>query len=273
MCLKEVLYGCNLMQKCIGFVCRLQQLLSVCLKGCSMMKTAVIILAAGLGKRMQAGCNKMFLTIQGKTVLEHTVQAFQNSDAVDGIVIVVREAELAQVQQMVPQKVYPKIIDYAGGGKERQDSVYCGLQVLPREYERVLIHDGARPMVTQDLILRLLQPLSPSCGTVAGVPAKDTVKRVDKDGMVVETLERSQLWNIQTPQCFYTDTIRRCHQQAQQEGYYGTDDASLAERYGVSVQIVQGYYENIKLTTPEDLAVAELFLQRIQNSERGGEDK
>ena len=126
---------------------------------------------------------------------------------------------------MVPQKVYPKIIGYTGGGKERQDSVYCGLQVLPKAYERVLIHDGARPMVTQDLILRLLQPLSPSCGTVAGVPAKDTVKRVDKDGMVVETLERSQLWNIQTPQCFYTDTIRRCHQQAQQEGYYGTHDA------------------------------------------------
>ncbi len=247
----------------------LRQLLSMCLEGCSIMKTvmktAVVILAAGSGKRMQAGHNKMFLTLQGKTILEHTVQAFQSSASVDGIVIVAKQEELEQVQQMVPAASYSKIIGYTVGGKERQDSVYCGLQALPEDYTYVMIHDGARPFVTATLIEQLLDDVTDQCGTIAAVPAKDTIKRVDANGMVQQTLVRSELWNVQTPQCFATAAIRRCHQLAQQEGYYGTDDASLAERYGLQVKVVPAYYENIKLTTPEDLDVAEVFLKRLKS--------
>lgn len=227
------------------------------------MKTAAILLAAGSGKRMKAGRNKLFLTLQGKPVLEYTAEAFQRCPLVDGIVVVAKEAELEQVKQMLPQTVFDKILCYTIGGKERQDSVLCGLQALPAAYERVLIHDGARPFVTDGLIASLLHKLTPDCGTIAAVPAKDTVKRVNADGMVQETLMRSELWNIQTPQCFYTAPILNCYLRGQGEGYIATDDASLAERYGLAVKVVPAYYENIKLTTPEDLDVAEVFLKRL----------
>lgn len=227
------------------------------------VKTAAIVLAAGSGKRMQAGQNKMFLQLSGKTVLERTVSAFQHCDAVDGIVVVAKAEELAQVKEILPQKIYDKIVAYTAGGKERQDSVLCGLHMLDAQYSKVLIHDGARPFVSDELVHNLLDGLTPGSGTIAGVPAKDTVKRVNADGIVEETLVRSELWNIQTPQCFYTNEILSCYEQAQRENYSGTDDASLAEKYGLSVHVVQAYYENIKLTTPEDLDVAEVFLKRL----------
>ena len=227
-------------------------------------KTAVILLAAGSGKRMKAGQNKLFLTLQGRTVLEYTADAFQQSRQVDGILVVAKESELEQVRTLLPQTQYDKIIGFTAGGKERQDSVLCGLQALPQAYSRVLIHDGARPFVTDGLIAELLFKLTPECGTIAGVPAKDTVKRVDADGFVQQTLTRSELWNIQTPQCFYTAPILRCYQQGKADGYIATDDASLAEHYGLPVKVVSAYYENIKLTTPEDLDVAEVFLKRMQ---------
>ena len=212
---------------------------------------------------MQAGKNKLFLTLQDKPVLVYTAEAFQRSELVDGIVVVAKESELELVQQMLPQAQFDKIIGYTAGGRERQDSVFCGLQALPEGYERVMIHDGARPFVTEALIVGLLEHLAPDCGTIAAVPAKDTVKRVNDNGLVQETLLRSELWNIQTPQCFYTEPIRRCYLQGQQDGYAATDDASLAERYGLAVKVVPAYYENIKLTTPEDLDVAEVFLKRL----------
>lgn len=227
------------------------------------MKTAAIVLAAGAGSRMKAGQNKLFLTLQGKPVLEHTVQAFQNSPDIDAVLVVAKETELEQIRQMVPQAQFSKIQGYVIGGAERQDSVLHGLRALPSEYRRVLIHDGARPFVTDTLIADLLEALTETNGTVAGVPAKDTIKRVNADGMVIETPARRELWNVQTPQCFYTEPILRCYEQADREGYRGTDDASLAERYGLAVKIIPAYYENIKLTTPEDMDVAEVFLKRL----------
>ncbi len=227
------------------------------------MKTAAILLAAGSGKRMQAGKNKLFLTLHDKPVLAYTADAFQQSADVDGIVVVAKEAEMEQIQQMLPQEKYNKILCYTAGGKERQDSVLCGLQALPEEYTRVLIHDGARPFVTKTLIADLLAAMTEDCGTIAAVPAKDTVKRVDNDNMVQETLKRSELWNIQTPQCFYTKPILNCYLQGVRDSFTATDDASLAEQYGLAVKVVPAYYENIKLTTPEDLDVAEVFLKRL----------
>ena len=210
-----------------------------------MNNTAAIILAAGSGTRMKAGQNKLFLELNGKAVLEYTVAAFQRSRAVDAIVIVAKAEELERVQAMIPQQLYDKIIAYTAGGKERQDSVLCGLRV------------------TDALLEDLLAQLMPGMGTIAGVPAKDTMKRVNAEGIVLETPVRSELWNIQTPQCFYTNEILSCYERALEEGYSGTDDASLAEKYGLSVRVVPAYYENIKLTSPEDLDVAEIFLKRL----------
>lgn len=232
------------------------------------MKTAAIILAAGSGKRMQAGKNKVFLTLQGKTVLEHTVQAFQESALIDGILLVTKDTEMAWVERLVPRSHYDKIIGYTIGGKERQDSVLCGLENLPTVYERVLIHDGARPFVTEALIAKLLAQLTPECGVIAGVPVKDTIKRVDAWGMVQETPARSQLWQVQTPQCFYTAAILECYRKAQENGFIATDDASVAEQYGLPVKVEEAYYENIKLTTPEDLETAEIFYQRMRKNEK-----
>ena len=232
------------------------------------MKTAAIILAAGSGKRMQAGKNKVFLTLQGKTVLEHTVQAFQESALIDGILLVTKDTEAAWVAQLIPQGKYDKIIGYTIGGKERQDSVLCGLEYLPAAYERVLIHDGARPFVTEALIEKLLAQMTPQCGVIAGVPVKDTIKRVDAQGMVQETPARSQLWQVQTPQCFYRAAILECYQRAQADGFAATDDASVAEQYGLPVKVEEAYYENIKLTTPEDLETAGIFYQRVRKQKK-----
>ena len=237
-----------------------RQLLLVCMEGCEPMKTAAIVLAAGSGTRMKAGKNNLFLSLQGRTILEHTASVFQNCPLVDGIVVVARKTELPQVQQILPQTVYNKILCYIAGGAERQDSVLCGLQVLPADFEQVLIHDGARPFVTDQLIQDLLAQVTPQCGAIAGVPAKDTIKRVNDAGLVQQTLQRRELWNIQTPQCFYTASILRCYQQGRADGYCATDDASLAEQYGLAVKVVPSYYENIKLNKPGELDVAEVFL-------------
>lgn len=213
---------------------------------------------------MKAGKNKLFLELSGKTVLEHTIEVFEASPLVDGIVLVCKKDERSWVEELVGKKGYRKIIRAVDGGKERQDSVLCGLKALPESCERVLIHDGARPFVTEKLLKNLLDSLTPGCGTVAGVPAKDTIKRVDEKGMVIETLVRSQLWQMQTPQCFYKEPILKCYTDADKEGYRGTDDASLAEYYGMEVKIIRSHYENIKLTTPEDIDLAEVFLKRME---------
>ena len=242
----------------------LRQLFFLYRKGVSTISNDAIILAAGSGTRMKAGKNKLFLELSGKTVLEHTIEAFESSDSIDGIVLVAKKEEREWVEKLVSERSYHKIISTVNGGKERQDSVLCGLKALPESCERVLIHDGARPFVTDALLRALLDALKVDCGTVAGVPAKDTIKRVNADGMVVETLVRSELWQMQTPQCFYKEPILKCYLDADREGFRGTDDASLAEHYGMDVKIIRSHYENIKLTTPEDLDLAEVFLKRME---------
>ena len=231
------------------------------------MKTTAILLAAGSGRRMRAGQNKLFLTLHGKTILEHTADVFQKSVLVNEILVVGKEEELWQIQQLLPQTTYSKIVAYLSGGAERQDSVRNGLQEVSKESDVVWIHDGARPFVTQELLYQLLQAVRPNCGAIPGVPSKDTVKQVTFDGMVERTLVRSTLWNIQTPQCFWRQQIQDCHAEALRQEYVGTDDASLVEWCGGHVRVVPAYYENIKITTPEDLIVAEAFWQNFQEKE------
>lgn len=225
-------------------------------------RAAAIVLAAGQGKRMAAGCNKQFLTLGGLPVLAQTLAVFEACSAIDYCIVVARAEECAYCQKEIVERYQlQKVQSVVAGGAERQDSVYQGLLALPKDYQYVAVHDGARPLVTEAILQRVLAAVEPNCGAVPGVPVKDTIKRTDAQGLVLETPPRASLWSVQTPQIFAREQLMAAYEAAQAEGYYGTDDASLVEHQGGAVRMVMGSYENIKLTTPEDLPLAENILR------------
>lgn len=232
-------------------------------------QAAAIILAAGQGKRMKAGCNKQFLTLGGQPVLAQTLAVFEASPHITDCIVVARAEECAYCQQEIVEKYQlRKVRAVVAGGAERQDSVYQGLLALPEDCQYVAVHDGARPLVTEALIRRVLETAEPDCGAVPGVPVKDTIKRTDAQNLVLETPPRASLWSVQTPQIFAREQLVAAYEAALAEGYYGTDDASLVEHQGGAVRICMGSYDNIKLTTPEDLPLAESILcRRIEGEE------
>ncbi|MHB9095403.1 MAG: 2-C-methyl-D-erythritol 4-phosphate cytidylyltransferase [Eubacteriales bacterium] len=227
-----------------------------------MDKIKAIIPAAGQGRRMKSYLNKQFMLLQGMPIIVHTLRVFQAADIISDIVLVCGAGEeeyyrkeiLLNYEITKPTVVVP-------GGKERQDSVYRGISTISDDGGYVMIHDGARPLATVDLINRIAEEVVLSGAVVAGVPVKDTIKRTDAGGFIIDTLQRERLWHIQTPQAFKLDLIKLAHEQAKGADYYGTDDATLVERMGVGVRIIPGSYENIKITTPEDIIVAETILQ------------
>lgn len=215
-----------------------------------------IILAGGSGSRMGADCNKVLLELQGKPVIVRSVEAFHG--LVDGIILVSREEDMPLIQA---------IIDKAGlsvtivpGGITRQASVWNGLCALPAGCTHVLIHDGARCLVDAETIRCCMASVEQHSTGVAAIPAVDTIKLVDADELVASTPDRSSLRAVQTPQGFTVDVIRQAHESAIAEGFLGTDDASLVERLGIPVRLTKGSRRNIKLTTPEDLLMADAFL-------------
>lgn len=215
-----------------------------------------IVLAGGSGSRMGAGCNKVLLDLQGEPVIVRSVKAFQGH--VQGVVLVSRKEDIPDMREAMEAARLPVTI-VAGGGT-RQASVWNGLCALPACCTHVLIHDGARCMVDEGTIRRCMASVE-NCGTgVAAIPAVDTIKQVDSAEIVTGTPDRSTLRAVQTPQGFTVDIIRRAHKAAMQEKFIGTDDASLVERLGESVRLTLGDRRNIKLTTPEDMIMAEAFL-------------
>lgn len=211
------------------------------------MEYSVIVLCAGKGSRSGLGYNKMLYRFNDKTVYEMTMEKFIGDSRCKQIVVVTKEDEIDDIKGLVNDE---RII-YTYGGIERQDSVYNGLQVVNQDY--VLIHDGARPYLSIDNISDLLDCLKNNDACLLMVPVKDTIK-LCQDGNVVETLPRAKLMQAQTPQAFKTELIKECYQLAKDNGYVATDDASLVEAYkGILVKVVIGSYENIKITTPEDL--------------------
>ncbi|MBB5325813.1 2-C-methyl-D-erythritol 4-phosphate cytidylyltransferase [Anoxybacillus tepidamans] len=218
----------------------------------------VVIPAAGQGKRMKAGINKQLIKLRHQPVIIHTLKVFEQDDWCQGIVMVVNEAEREQFQELLEKFQIKKVLSIVSGGAERQHSVYNGLKAV-KESDFVLIHDGARPFITIEKIHELVKEANEHGAAVPAVPMKDTVKRVSQ-GFVDETVERSSLWAIQTPQAFRVSLILEAHERARQEGYVGTDDASLVERIGKKVKVIEGNYRNIKLTTPDDLLFAEAIL-------------
>ena len=225
--------------------------------------TAVIV-AAGKGKRMGTEISKQFLPLCGKEILSHTVEKFEKAADIRDIVLVTGSDSLQDVKDMVQEYGWKKIISVTAGGKERPDSVWNGLLEVSADTEIVLIHDGVRPFVTEDILNLSIETALEMGGCVAGVPAKDTIKVCDAENIAVATPDRSTLWQIQTPQTFQKELILKAYTQAKEDGFVGTDDASLAEHSGYPVKVIMGSYRNIKITTKEDLLIGEAFLKEGQ---------
>ncbi|KYD10983.1 2-C-methyl-D-erythritol 4-phosphate cytidylyltransferase [Heyndrickxia sporothermodurans] len=222
------------------------------------MDYQVIIPAAGQGKRMGAGKNKLLLELQEQPVILHTLNVFLHDQNCKGIILVIQpDDELMFKELLNPMEEKIKTVY---GGTERQFSVYNGLQAV-KDTEIVLVHDGARPFIKLSIIHQLVNDAHMHGAAIAAVPVKDTIKKVMQN-QVMETVERSSLWHVQTPQAFRFSILFHAHQQAHREKFLGTDESSLVERLGYPVNIVTGDYDNIKLTTPEDLYFAEAILKK-----------
>ena len=224
-------------------------------------QASAVIAAAGNSTRMGGKTSKQFLLLDGMPVLAHTLLTFSALPEITEIIVVTRTEDILTVQDMVKEFSIPKIKAVLPGGDTRQESVFCGISHATEE--RVLIHDGARPFVTPEEIRSLLLALNSCPAAALGVPVKDTVKRVGTDGLVAETLPREELWQIQTPQGFVTSEILSAHKKATEDGVSVTDDCALAEYIGIPVRIVAGSYRNIKITTPEDIILAEAFTKEL----------
>lgn len=233
------------------------------------MKTVALILAAGKGTRMGAAKNKPYLSLGGKPVLCHTLFAFERSPQVDEIVLIVGEDDVDCARSSIVDAFdFTKVRSIVVGGPKRQDSVWEGLRAITCTCDLVVVHDGVRPFVSQVLLEKTVRAVEATGAAVAAVPVKDTIKTVSPQGEVRTTLDRTALWAVQTPQAFRRDILIRAFERARDEGFYATDDAALVERTGVPVRIVDGSYENIKITTPEDLVLGEAILKKRATYDR-----
>ena len=230
------------------------------------MKSTAIVLAAGQGKRMNSKVQKQFLLIKGKPVLYYSLSCFQNSREIEEIIVVTgKESINFCKQEIIEAYGFSKVMAVIPGGNERYDSVYAGLCAC-EDSDYVFIHDGARPFLSDDMIRRGKEAALVYGACVIGMPSKDTIKIADENGMVESTPSRNKVWNIQTPQIFSYTAIREAHERARQQNMADiTDDAMVIERFGnMKIKLVEGSYENIKITTPEDIVVAEKILEKIQ---------
>jgi len=219
---------------------------------------SAIILAGGSGKRMHSPTPKQLLDLLGRPVIAWAIGAFDDSPFIQSVVVV-RPAGDSATERVIRQYPFRKIHSIVPGGPERQDSVRAGLEALPESCTYVAVHDGVRPAVTGDLIQRVIEAAFQYGNAIAAVPVSDTLKSV-RDGMVAGTLDRANLWQAQTPQVFSRNTLVKAHELAVQQGSCGTDDATLVERVGEDIAVVCGARENVKITTPVDLAVAREIL-------------
>ncbi len=220
---------------------------------------SAIIVAAGRGSRMGAKINKVFLKLLDKEVLAHTVLAFEKNESISQIVIVTGKNDIDRVSKIVSDNGIKKCTDIVPGGETRQESVYNGL--LCAKGGTVLIHDGARALISQTEIDNVIADCANYGAAAVGVPCKDTLKAVDDNGFIAGTVDRDKTYRIQTPQAFLTDMILSAHKKAAEEGLSLTDDCALLERYGVKIKVTGGSYENIKITTPEDMETAKNILK------------
>ena len=224
-----------------------------------------IIVAAGTGSRMKAGINKQYLYLNGKPVLAHTLTAFNRCQLIDEIILVISkdDKEICINEVLKPYQIN-KIKVLVKGGSSRQESMYNGLKKVNPKSKVVITHDGARPLVHQDTLIKCIKETLEHNATIVAVPVKETIKIVDDDLTVGGTPKRSKLWNVQTPQTFEYNLLKEAHERAIEDNFVGTDDAMLVERLNYPIKVIKGYYDNMKITTPEDLIIAESIIQVIK---------
>ncbi len=227
------------------------------------MDYEVIIPAAGQGKRMQANKNKLWIELKNKPIIAHTLSVFGTDKHCKQIILPINPAEKEEFDKLIHTLSLPIPVILTSGGSERQYSVHNGLDLLSGKTDIVLVHDGARPFINHSIIKKLIADAKRYGGSVLAVPVKDTIKQA-KDNLVEKTIDRSSLWAIQTPQAFRVSLLKEAHEAAVAAEYLGTDDASLVEQIGKRVAITEGNYDNIKITTPEDLYFAEAILEKIK---------
>ncbi|MBW4685011.1 MAG: 2-C-methyl-D-erythritol 4-phosphate cytidylyltransferase [Komarekiella atlantica HA4396-MV6] len=221
----------------------------------------LLIPAAGIGKRMGSNRNKLLLTVRSQPIIAWTLKAAVAASKISWIGIISQPTDWPDFKVILADLKLTKPVELIQGGSTRQESVYNGLQALPADAKQVLIHDGARCLVTPDLFNSCAEAISHCPGLIAAVPVKDTIKVVDDNGIIQNTPDRRQLWAAQTPQGFDVKLLKQCHAEGVRLGWEVTDDAALFERCGIAVQIVQGEETNLKVTTPQDLAIAEFILR------------
>lgn len=220
----------------------------------------LLIPAAGSGKRMGANRNKLLLQVRSKPLIAWTLLAAEAASSISWIGIVSQPPDWDDFKSIIADLKLKKTIALIPGGATRQESVYNGLQALPINAGQVLIHDGARCLVTPNLFDACSDAILRCSGLIAAIPVKDTIKVVDDNGIITSTPERKQLWAAQTPQGFDVNLLKHCHAEGVRQGWEVTDDAALFEKCGLEVRIVPGEETNLKITTPQDLAIAEFIL-------------
>ena len=223
--------------------------------------------AAGQSRRMNASKNKNFLLIDDKPILVHTLEKFSKVNEINKLIIAAAENEVNIVSDIL-KKADIKPFEVVIGGSERQYSIANALKVIPDDAEIILVHDAARPLIDVEVIDEIIETTKIYGGAIAVVPVKDTIKAVDKENFVVDTPARSTLVAVQTPQGFKREIILKAYKQAEIDNFLGTDDSSLVERIGVKVKIVMSDYQNIKITTPEDILIAKTFILKAREYSR-----
>ena len=231
------------------------------------MRTLAIILAGGAGKRMGTATNKQFLLIDKKPIIVHTLQIFEDCRSIDGIYLVVNQKDLPLIQEEILETYrFNKLMKLVIGGKLRQDSVRNGLEAIENPCDIVIIHDGARPLVSPSFIEKGISLMEVFDAVIPALPVKDTVKSVSKEGFVSKTLARDTLWNIQTPQTFKFELILKAYRDGMAKKLHGYDDATFVEHLGKKIKVIEGSPYNIKITTPEDLVIARGILSQLKGN-------
>lgn len=229
------------------------------------MPAIAVIVAGGAGRRFRSNVPKQFASLGGKPLLAHTVARFEAARTIDRIVLVLPPGSLEESRRRLVEHFGVKPVELAPGAETRQASVWEGLRRLDETFDGIVaVHDGVRPLVPPEVIDRVVGEAARSegCGAIAALPLVDTLKEVSRDGLVTRTVDRDRLYRAQTPQCFRYETLRRAFESAIESGFTGTDEAALVERMGVRVRVVEGSDRNLKVTTRDDLALAELYLEQ-----------
>ncbi|WP_255882530.1 MULTISPECIES: 2-C-methyl-D-erythritol 4-phosphate cytidylyltransferase [unclassified Ruminococcus] len=228
------------------------------------MKLSVIIPAAGSSNRMKAKQSKQLMKLCGVEVLAHTALAFERSELVSEIIIVCRNEERAEFERLMKQYGIRKLKCFAQGGKSRQESVFNAMPLVSEQCDYVAIHDGARPLVSREIIERTATAAEKYGAAAPGVPVKDTIKIIENSGMIASTPNRESLVAIQTPQIFEKQKYLAAMKRAQQSGEEYTDDCALLEQSGCAVFVSEGSYDNIKITTAQDIPIAQRLMEGLK---------